>query len=58
MARKIKVGDWINTPAFGYEVEITGEDKGANRWIVRYVRDNGTDAWKTIVKAGVTLYVD
>lgn len=48
MAKKIKIGDWVVTPEFDYEVQVTGKDAGTDELIVRYVLDNGRDAYKTI----------
>lgn len=56
MAKKIKIGDWVVTPEFDYEVQVTGTDKGTDELIVRYVTDNGQDAYKTIGRSKATKF--
>ncbi len=51
MAKRIKIGDWVTTPEFDYEVQVTGTDTGTGELIVRYVLDNGRDAYKTVSRA-------
>lgn len=48
MAKEIKVGDWIVTPEFDYEVNVTGVDKGTGDLIIAYVLVNGQTAYKTV----------
>ena len=54
----IAIGDYVTTPAFDVEVEVTGRDTGMGDLIVRYVRDNGSDAFKTIPAFSARRYVE
>jgi hypothetical protein len=58
MTQDFKRGDYVTVPGMKDEVEVTGFDNGTNELIVRYVRDNGRDAWRTVSRKGVALYVE
>ena len=56
--RAIAVGDYVTTPRFDYPVQVTGNDTGTGDLIVRYVLDNGADAYKTIPAFSAQRYVE